>query len=1562
MGPSRLGSPSRPVLVIPLALVLVLATVVVNAHQLAASTTSNAASVAPKAGADQYRFTDTDPGIVVDGSDLWVQTAWYQATTGQTSPTACPNPCKTGWRRFKGPDIDHLVQQQDAQMDSSFLTAQSGLSGFSGWWSSGIWRDSSTGTWYSPMHTEYSETYGDSGAHTRKIVLGKSTDKGATWTLVGDIITADSSRGGSPGSDWIDFGDGDPKLFVDTTGGYFYLYYMDGWMNTKQFGLSGQTMKVARCQISATDVSGNHMYPGCWHKWYGSAWTQAGLGGLDTPLWASSFNVRSEPIVFYDSYLSSFVALASGWQATASDLGTQNWTAQDFCFPVNNLWYMWPFDTSTSNRYSVGQTFRLYSSRTTSFGQYLPITLSSGFRTSCSNLVANPGFEAGSLSSWTSTGTAIADPANANSGSYAAKVTGVNSSVSQTVSGLSPGTTYRVQAYADLINAGDQASIAVSSYGGSTITSTVTWTNYLNGHSLVIEGPSVNLTFTTGATNTSATISFTKTSGSGSAYVDDVALSRESPVDDSSLESWWRLDEGSGTATSDATGTGNAGALHGGATWVQGLLGNALNFNGTDGYLSAGVTNMPAANQPQTISWWMNVSSFSTGTAIAVTSTANSSGVLAGIPSSGNVGVWQFGGTSLVSATAPSVNAWHHYAYTFDGTTHRLYIDGVSVATSTVTAQTAAPSELNVGRSTAATSYLAGKLDDVRIYSRALTASDIQRLAAGLVGDWNFDDGGTITNAGANLSALDPSHLAADGSNNGNIGSLSISESSLQAYWRADELTSTPTLVDASGNANNGSLLAREPNLLGYWQANDNSGSTLSDASANANNGTLNGGVSWAGGQFGGGLSFNGSTGYVAASASGMPAANQAQSFSWWMYVTSYSPGCAICLTNDGSSSGVQAGIPTTGVVGVWKYGGTVLVSTTAPSANAWHHYAYTFDGTTHRLYVDGTLAATTTSTSNSASPAELNFGRWAGGSDYLSGRLDDLRIYSAALSASEVAQIASSITGGVTRGYGQFARDLVFDGTTGYVSAGVTNLPAANQAQSFSWWMNVPSYSPGCAICLTNDASSSGVQAGISSPGVVGVWKYGGTSLVSATAPSTNAWHHYAYTFDGTTHRLYIDGSLATSSTVTPNAASPAELNIGRWAGGLSYLSGQLDDLRIYSVAIPSTEVAVIAASHAGGVSWAQGVFGSAAVFDGTTGYISAAVSDLPAANQAQSFSWWMKVSSYTPGCAICLSNNASSSAVQAGIPTTGNVGVWKYGGTVLVSAAAPSANAWHHYAYTFDGTTHRIYIDGTQVATSTTAPNTASPAELNFGRWAGGNTNLSGYLDAVQIYNRALSASEVTNLSLAGGLMGRWTFDEGSGSTTSDTTGIGGTGSLNGAGIGWTSSGAFGSAITFDGSTAYISALPNDIDGSLYALQMPAANQAQSFSWWMKVSSYSSGCAICLTNNGSSSGVQAGIPTTGTVGVWKYGGTVLVSATAPSVNVWHHYVYTFDGTTHRLYIDGTLANSATTAPNGAAPVDLNFGRWSGGSNYLNGQLDAIRIYTRTLSSGEVTALVTQQ
>lgn len=223
---------------------------------------------------------------------------------------------------------------------------------------------------------------------------------------------------------------------------------------------------------------------------------------------------------------------------------------------------------------------------------------------------------------------------------------------------------------------------------------------------------------------------------------------------------------------------------------------------------------------------------------------------------------------------------------------------------------------------------------------------------------------------------------------------------------------------------------------------------------------------------------------------------------------------------------------------------------------------------------------------------------------------------------------------------------------------------------------------------------------------------------------------------------------------------------------------------------------------------------------------------------------------------------------------------------------------------------------------------------------------------------------------------LVGYWKFDEGtggSGSTTADSSpSQGHTGTLHSATpppSWWTSgpSAPFNNAINLNGSNAYVSAL---VSGS--ATDLPAANAAQTITWWAKTTTSSMPTSnqtmVSLSKSSSSSAVRPGfISGSGEqqVAVRNYGGTSLVSWTPPSpssfATTWHYYAYTFDGTTHSLYIDGLLkAYSGGSSQPNTAPTTLEFGRFGAGE-YFAGSLDDVRIYARVLSPDEIAILANQ-
>lgn len=134
-----------------------------------------------------------------------------------------------------------------------------------------------------------------------------------------------------------------------------------------------------------------------------------------------------------------------------------------------------------------------------------------------SNLVANPGFEAGSLSGWTTTGSGSASTVVTSdrfSGADSLKTGPVNSGAQQTISGLTPSTTYLLTAWMKVANSGEQVALGVKDFGGTEIYSKSTAVSW--GQNTV--------QFTTGPNSSTATLYCYKNTGSGAGYCDAVSL------------------------------------------------------------------------------------------------------------------------------------------------------------------------------------------------------------------------------------------------------------------------------------------------------------------------------------------------------------------------------------------------------------------------------------------------------------------------------------------------------------------------------------------------------------------------------------------------------------------------------------------------------------------------------------------------------------------------------------------------------------------------------------------------------------------------------------------------------------------------------------------------------------------------------------------------------------------------------------------------------------------------------------------------------------------------------
>ena len=205
--------------------------------------------------------------------------------------------------------------------------------------------------------------------------------------------------------------------------------------------------------------------------------------------------------------------------------------------------------------------------------------------------------------------------------------------------------------------------------------------------------------------------------------------------------------------------------------------------------------------------------------------------------------------------------------------------------------------------------------------------------------------------------------------------------------------SSTTTIKALYGN----SAVTTDPSLASTWKSSYKgvwhlNQSDYSDATQYLNNGTQSN-TSAQAGIIAGARGFNGSNSYISVSTNGFVPNNNNQTISIWGRYTA-SPGSTqnlISFQNGGSSSAIQLGFRGGNIV-AWIWGGAILADGgAAPSINTWHHYVYTYDGTTSRLYVDGVERANSIIAPQTALPSEGNIGRYNNG-EYFSGILDDPR------------------------------------------------------------------------------------------------------------------------------------------------------------------------------------------------------------------------------------------------------------------------------------------------------------------------------------------------------------------------------------------------------------------------------------------------------------------------------------------------------------------------------------------------------------------------------------------
>jgi hypothetical protein len=219
---------------------------------------------------------------------------------------------------------------------------------------------------------------------------------------------------------------------------------------------------------------------------------------------------------------------------------------------------------------------------------------------------------------------------------------------------------------------------------------------------------------------------------------------------------WWKLDEAAGPALVDATGAGHSGLLVNGPARIAGRTGLALAFDGVND--SATVPHEASLDAyPLSASFWMKTGATGLSAVVNKYAAASLNGWQV-FTNGGSLCAWYFrnatnyvwdGGGCTLAVAGVNDNQWHHVAFAVDAGGGRLYVDGALRASRGWTgtpgpATTTQPLTFASYPGTAAPP-LAGALDDVRVYGRALGASEIAALAGGPAPDLTAPVIGPIT-------------------------------------------------------------------------------------------------------------------------------------------------------------------------------------------------------------------------------------------------------------------------------------------------------------------------------------------------------------------------------------------------------------------------------------------------------------------------------------------------------------------------------------------------------------------------------------------------------------------------------------------------------------------------------------------------------------------------------------------------------------------------------------------------------------------------------------------------
>ncbi|MCH9694097.1 MAG: DNRLRE domain-containing protein [Gammaproteobacteria bacterium] len=295
----------------------------------------------------------------------------------------------------------------------------------------------------------------------------------------------------------------------------------------------------------------------------------------------------------------------------------------------------------------------------------------------------------------------------------------------------------------------------------------------------------------------------------------------------------WKLDEASGEIAADSVG-GHDGSLFNGPVWAAGKRDGALRFDGSNDFVEVPHSDALPLTTIFTVAAWVRNDSPSISATYRIISKE---------PAGANDNFWMafsagwlwvgIDGDFISPSTNFMPDTWYHLAVTYDdaGDSVQIYVNGALVLSDTTSASiTMNTAPVFIGSNWESSKHWQGLLDDIRIYDRVLSASEVAELAgigSGLLAHWKLDEtSGTtaIDSLGGydgTLMNMDPSTdwvtgqidggLSFDGGNDyidvSSMNPKSYDDFAISAWYKSESTTATEDeyiFLHAEGFVTNG--------------------------------------------------------------------------------------------------------------------------------------------------------------------------------------------------------------------------------------------------------------------------------------------------------------------------------------------------------------------------------------------------------------------------------------------------------------------------------------------------------------------------------------------------------------------------------------------------------------------------------------------------------------------------------------------------------------------------------------------------------------------------------------